>query len=66
MAEWLKLPVLHFGGPSWPVQIPSAALLHSSAMLRRRPTYNVEEDWCRCWLGANLPQEKKEEDWEWV
>ena len=35
-------------------------------MLWRRPTYKVEGDWHSCWLGADLPQSKEEEDWQWI
>ena len=39
--------------------------LHTAheAMLWRRPSYKVEEDWHRCSLSNNLPQ-WKEEDWQ--
>ena len=33
------------------------------AMLWRHPTYKIEEDWCRCQLGAKLPhQTNKQKD----
>ena len=42
-AEWLKIHVLHFGGPVSQVRILGANLLHS-AMLWWQLTYKVEED----------------------
>lgn len=41
------------------VWIPGVALLHSSAVLWRHPTYEVEEHWHRWYLRANLPHTYK-------
>ena len=66
MTEWLKFRTLQFvGGLGLQVQIPGVDLLHSSAMLWRRPTHKEEEDWHRRQLRANLPQAKKEDVWGW-
>ena len=46
VTEWVKLSVLCFS--SLGSQILDVDLLHSSAMLWRHPTYEVEEDWHRC------------------
>ena len=49
MAEWLKFRALGFGDPGSWVWILGMDLLHSSAMLWWRPTYNkIKEDWHRC------------------
>ena len=42
------------------VWFPGMTLHHSSvAMLWRRPSYKIQEDWHRCQLRANLPQQNK-------
>ena len=66
VAEWLKLHVLHFSGAGSNVRILGADLLHSPAMLWWCPTYEIEENWHRCYLRTNLLQAKKEEDWQWM
>ena len=45
MAKWLKFPAFHFSGPGTQVQISGTDVLHPSAVLQRRPTYNIEKDW---------------------
>ena len=58
----VKFSVLHSGSlGSW-VWILGADLDHLSAMLWWQPTYKVEEDWQRCYLRANLPQQKKKRE----
>ena len=59
----VKVPCTLLRQPRFVGSEPGADLLHSSAMLWRRPTYKIEEDWHRCQHRANLPQAKKEEDW---
>ena len=47
-AEWLNFCLLHSGSLGLQVQILSAGIFHSSAMLWRHLTYKVENDWHRC------------------
>ena len=44
----VRFGILHFGGPGSWVRILGADLYHLSAMLRWRPTYEMEEYWHRC------------------
>ena len=61
-AKVLKMGVFHFGGPSLQIWIPGMDLHHSSAMLWRRSTYEVEEDWHRCQLRASLLSKTKNQN----
>ena len=60
----VKFSLLQFSNAGSWVQISGADLHRLSATLWWSPTYTVEEDWHRCWLRANLPQEKKSGDTE--
>ena len=60
----VKFSMVCFSGlGSW-VWILGADLHHSSAMLWWWPACKIQEDWHGCKLRANLPQGKREEDWQ--
>ena len=62
MAYWLSLVCSAL--VAW-VQFPGTGSHHlSAAMLWWQTTYKIEEDLHRHELRANLPQPKKEEDWQ--
>lgn len=54
----IRFRVLCFSNPASQVRILGTEGHLFSAMLWQVPTYKVEEDWDRCYLRTNIPQQK--------